>query len=193
MQETQVWSLGEEDPMEKGMAIPSSALGWRIPWTEEPGGLQSMGCQRVRQDWATFTHHPQKELTPELPSIWVQGPGRWAGRSSREPHRAESLRAVMEGRGEGPATCQELCHVITSQWIRQASKSVARMTPELRQIQEPPKPWPRLKCFQRCEQTLLQLQRYLGLGKVSILELSTQPGLGPVLGSSWGAKWYKIL
>ena len=99
MQETQVWSLGQEDPMEKGMGIPSSVLGWRIPWTEEPGGLQSMGCQRVRQDWATFTHHPQKELTPELPSIWVQGPGWWAGRSSREPHRAESLRAVMEGRG----------------------------------------------------------------------------------------------
>ena len=43
MQETQVRSLGWEDPLEKGMATHSSILAWRIPWTEEPGGLQSMG------------------------------------------------------------------------------------------------------------------------------------------------------
>ena len=42
MQETQVRSLGQEDPLEKEMAIHSSTLAWRIPWTEEPGGLQSM-------------------------------------------------------------------------------------------------------------------------------------------------------
>ena len=47
----QVWSLGQEDPLEKGMATPSSILAWRIPWTEEPGGLQSIGSQRVGQDW----------------------------------------------------------------------------------------------------------------------------------------------
>ena len=47
MQETQVWSLGGEDPLEKGMATHSSILAWRIPWTEDPGGLQSMGLQRV--------------------------------------------------------------------------------------------------------------------------------------------------
>ena len=45
MQETQVHSLGWEDPLEKGMATHSSILAWRIPWTEEPGGLQSMGLQ----------------------------------------------------------------------------------------------------------------------------------------------------
>ena len=45
MQETQVQSLGEEDPLEKGMATCSSILAWRIPWTEEPGTLQSMGSQ----------------------------------------------------------------------------------------------------------------------------------------------------
>ena len=50
MQETQVQSLGWEDPLEKGVATPSSILAWRIPWTEEPGGLQSMGSQRVRHD-----------------------------------------------------------------------------------------------------------------------------------------------
>ena len=50
MWETQVLSLGWEDALEKGMATHSSLLVWRIPWTEEPGGLQSMGLQRVGQD-----------------------------------------------------------------------------------------------------------------------------------------------
>ena len=52
MQETQVQSLGGEDPLEEGMATHSSILAWRIPWTEEPGGLQSMGSQRVGHDWS---------------------------------------------------------------------------------------------------------------------------------------------
>ena len=47
MQETQVLSLGQEDPLEEGMAAHSSILAWEIPWTEEPGGLGSMGLQRV--------------------------------------------------------------------------------------------------------------------------------------------------
>ena len=50
MQETYVQSLGQEDPLEKEMASHSSILAWRIPWTEKPGGLQSMGLQRIRQD-----------------------------------------------------------------------------------------------------------------------------------------------
>ena len=50
MQETGVQSLGQEDPLEKEMATHSSILAWRIPWTEEPGGLQSMGSQRVGQN-----------------------------------------------------------------------------------------------------------------------------------------------
>ena len=56
MEETQVQSLVWEDPLEKGMAIHSSILAWRIPWTEEPGRLQSMGLQRVRHEWATNKH-----------------------------------------------------------------------------------------------------------------------------------------
>jgi len=48
MQETWVQSLGLEDPLEEGMATHSSILAWEIPWTEEPGGLQFMGSQRVR-------------------------------------------------------------------------------------------------------------------------------------------------
>ena len=55
MQETQVQALGQDDPLEKEMAIPFSILTWRIPWTEEPGGLQSIRSQRVRHDWVTFT------------------------------------------------------------------------------------------------------------------------------------------
>ena len=53
MQETWVRSLGQEDPLEKEMATRSSTLAWKIPWTEEPGRLQSTGWQRVRHGWAT--------------------------------------------------------------------------------------------------------------------------------------------
>ena len=50
IQETQVQSLGQEDPLEKEMAAHSSTLAWEIPWTEKPVGLQSMGSQRVRHN-----------------------------------------------------------------------------------------------------------------------------------------------
>ena len=50
VQETKVQYLGGEDPLVKEMAVPSSILAWRIPWTEEPDGLQSMGSQRVRHN-----------------------------------------------------------------------------------------------------------------------------------------------
>ena len=57
MQDTWVQSLGQEDPLEKGMTTYYSILAWRIPWTEEPGGLQSMGSQRswIRLSDLTFT------------------------------------------------------------------------------------------------------------------------------------------
>ena len=56
MWETWVQSLGWEDPLEKEMAIHSSILAWRIPWTEKPSRLQSLGLQRVGYDWATSPH-----------------------------------------------------------------------------------------------------------------------------------------
>ena len=74
MQETQemwVLSLGQEDPLEEGMAAESSILAWRVPWTEGPGRLQSIGLQRVRHDWAaslryaddtTLTAESEEEL-----------------------------------------------------------------------------------------------------------------------------------
>ena len=55
MQETWLQSLGQKDPQEKEMATHSSILAWRMPWTEESGGLQSMGSQRVGHNWVTDT------------------------------------------------------------------------------------------------------------------------------------------
>ena len=65
MKETWVQSLCQEDPLEKGMATHSSILAWRCPWTEEPGGLQPTGWQRVRHDWATNTSSFTYSLLPE--------------------------------------------------------------------------------------------------------------------------------
>ena len=53
MQETWVTSLGQEDPLEKEMGTHSSILAWEIPWMEEPGGLRSLGSQRVKHNWVT--------------------------------------------------------------------------------------------------------------------------------------------
>ena len=54
MQKTQDQSLGQEDPLEKNLAIHPSVCAWRIPWIEDPGGLQSMGSQRVRHTYLTY-------------------------------------------------------------------------------------------------------------------------------------------
>ena len=64
MQETQVQSLSQEDPLEKKMAIHSSILAWRIPWTKEPGGLESKGSRRVTHDLAT-------KLPTKLPQNYI--------------------------------------------------------------------------------------------------------------------------
>ena len=63
MRETQVWSLGREDPLQKEMATHSSITAWRIPWIEEPGRLQSMVWQSVGHDWDT-------SLQDNLPRFW---------------------------------------------------------------------------------------------------------------------------
>ena len=77
MQEIWVWSLSWEEPLQKEMATRSSILAWRIPWTDEPGRLQSMGSQRVRQDWATnfffFPHLTSYISTGILPSLFPWG------------------------------------------------------------------------------------------------------------------------
>ena len=79
MWETRVRFPGWEDPLEKAMAPHSSTLAWKIPWTEEPDRLQSMGSQRVRHDWATsislftFTLHIVKLFKKHLGQLFVKG------------------------------------------------------------------------------------------------------------------------
>ena len=81
MRETWVQSLDQEDPLEKEMATHSSILAWRIPWTEEPSGLQSMGSQRVRHDWATSIQFNSihmlvwARLACESPGVFGRGMG----------------------------------------------------------------------------------------------------------------------
>ena len=76
-QETWVWSLVWEDPLEKEMPTYSSFLAWEIPWMEEPGGLQSMGSQRVRNNWVTNTHSLRLHVPVQghgfIPHAWVSG------------------------------------------------------------------------------------------------------------------------
>ena len=96
MQETRVWFLGQEDPLEKEMAIHSSTLAWKIPWTEEPDRLQSMESQRVGHDWsdlaAAAAHaskvmlkilqaRPQQHVNGELPNVQA---GFRKGRGTRD-------------------------------------------------------------------------------------------------------------
>ena len=70
--ETQVQSLGREDPLEKGIATHPSTLPWRIPWTEEPGWLQFIGVQRVGHDWATNTFTDILNKCCFFGTIWSQ-------------------------------------------------------------------------------------------------------------------------
>ena len=71
MQETQVWFLGWEDPLEKGMVTHSNILAWRTPWAEEPGGLQSIRRQRVRHNWGTNTHKLFISWIQSLSCVWL--------------------------------------------------------------------------------------------------------------------------
>ena len=78
MQEIRVQSLGREDHLEKGMETHSSILAWRIPWSEEPGRLQSMGLQWVRHDWARNTHtHTHTHITWLLSVLEVTWGFKW--------------------------------------------------------------------------------------------------------------------
>ena len=77
MCETRVQSLGQEDPLEKGMDTHSSILGWRIPWAEGPGGLQSLGSQRGRHDWVTLSLFTFEGCTAPRVNLNVSGPGWW--------------------------------------------------------------------------------------------------------------------
>ena len=118
MQNTWVQSLGREDPLEKGMGAYSNILAWEIPWIEEPGGLQSMGSQRIRHNWATNTHtdlninfiwkHPTETprilLEQDLSSLWpnevdsIPGMGRSSGRGHGNPLQYSCLENSIDRR-----------------------------------------------------------------------------------------------
>ena len=75
MQETQVWSQGQEDPLEEEMATCSIILAWEIPWTENPGGLQSWGHKTVGHDLATkqqqgVLHQKTTHWSPKTKNDW---------------------------------------------------------------------------------------------------------------------------
>ena len=127
MQETQLWSLGQKDPLEKQMASPSNILAWRIPWTEKPGGLQSMGSQKSQtwlSKWA-YTVNCYCRLRKQKQS--VEGSG-WYKRElfSSNLQSSRSTTSICYGRIflslEMCCKCnQEIMRVGTSlvaQWLR---------------------------------------------------------------------------
>ena len=109
MQETWVWFLGQEDPLEKEIAICSSILAWKTPWIEEPGQLQSMGSQKVEHDWACSQGYalgfPDGSVgkesicnagdTRDLDSI--PGSGRSPGEGNGNPLQYSCLKNPMDG------------------------------------------------------------------------------------------------
>ena len=70
-QETRVWALGQKAPLEEDMATYSSILAWRVPWTGEPGGLQSMGLQRVRHNWSDLARIMNSKREGNLHDEWM--------------------------------------------------------------------------------------------------------------------------
>ena len=91
-----VRSLGWEDILEKGMATHSRILAWRIPWTEEPGRLQSMGSQRVGHDWVTNTFSLwKKERQPRFYLLWLDASQYEWGWSAGLSHTVWSCRKVQ--------------------------------------------------------------------------------------------------
>ena len=117
MRETWVQFLGQENPLEKGIAIHSSNLAWRIPWTEKPGRLQSMGLQRVGHDWVnnTHTHTHTHTHTPLIWCFWdvsvvknlsanagdvgsIPGSGTSSGEGNGNPFQYSCLRNPMHRR-----------------------------------------------------------------------------------------------
>ena len=134
MQEMQVWSLGQEDSLEKEMATHSSILAWRIPWTEEPGGLQSMGSQRVRHDWTTNTHtHTHRHTHTHTHTLWSRNPTPgYLFKRNDNLSRAEVAQKTCIGLpcwlGGEESTCQCRRHRFDS-WSRRTPHAVKQLSP----------------------------------------------------------------
>ena len=116
MQEPQVWSLGWEDPLEEDMATTSSILTWRIPWTEEPGKLQSMGSQSQRwlKQLSMLARKKRKTKALSLYSVRTQHEGslcKPGSRPSRETTPAGTLILTFPVSGTGRNECW-LSHLV---------------------------------------------------------------------------------
>ena len=120
VQETGVRSLGWEDPLEKEMTIHSSIGAWKISWIDEPGGLQSMGSQRVGHDWANT-------LLKGSVIFWARGKG------TTEEDRVRKRQKIKEGSGTSPVVQQlRLCspcrgsgfHSWLGNWILHAATKI---------------------------------------------------------------------
>ena len=107
VQETYIQSLGWADPLEKGMAIHSSILAWRTPWTEELVGLQSMGLQRVGHDWETFTHSLIQLRIESYLQLWFITAEGHKGKSAREKAHGQSLEETQD---QLPRAFSQLSH-----------------------------------------------------------------------------------
>ena len=95
VQKTWVRFLGQEDPLEKGMAAHSSVLAWKILWTEEPGSLQSMGSQRVGYSWETSTW-----LSIKVSKFYKLCPVIWTTPLSLSPHVSHSFKFLQISWGQ---------------------------------------------------------------------------------------------
>ena len=110
-QETQVWSLGWEDSLEEEMATYSIILAWKIPWTKESGGLQSMGLQRVGHDWVinTFTDGSSGKESACSAEGWSSVPG-----SRRYPGEGNSV--FLPGEFMDRGAWRTTVHGVTKSW-----------------------------------------------------------------------------
>ena len=128
VQETWVWSLCQEDPLEEGMVTQFSILTWRIPWTEEPCELQSMESQRIRHTWGTKYKEPQgypgalvvKNLPANAGDVKdsgsIPGPGRSPGERNGNPLSYSSLENP-KNRGAWQATVHSVSESDTTGWL----------------------------------------------------------------------------
>ena len=128
--ETQVQSLGREDPLEKCMATHSSILAWRIPWTEEPGRLQSMRSPRVGHNWATNTFIFRAGMTGrnwEVGGRWSEDRG-WKNDTREENRYSQFMFCKGCGiRGEEYEDLKERCGLRicwTSSYKKQCSQGI---------------------------------------------------------------------
>ena len=109
MQETQVRSLGQEDPLEEDMATHSSVLDWRILWTEEPGRLQSLGSQRVEHDLATKQQWPISNV--------VIVSGAWQRDSAIHTHVSVFLQTLLPSRLPHNTEQSFLFYTVCPYWL----------------------------------------------------------------------------